>query len=262
MPSSEHIETLLHAIKEETLGCVEARLQEMRRQWEEQQDLQRSRLARIEQKLDELAGRPVPKLGGEGKPAAQVVRDLEPRVRDMLDESVGRAAKNFETAAARAADRQLVRLMEERQRFAREAALELEAGASEARALLLKSANLTLEEFRGQLGVQIDLAMSEATERMASSLGSLDAEHHVACDARRRVLENEVSRAAEQSSQEFRSGMKAFLYSCLVAAVSAVDEHAQTTLSGLDKNAFILPQDFKPSSEKGESGPSGEDHSR
>jgi hypothetical protein len=32
---------------------------------------------------------------------------------------------------------------------------------------------------------------------------------------------------------EFRSDMKAFLCSCLVAAVSAVDQHAKTTLGGL-----------------------------
>jgi hypothetical protein len=35
---------------------------------------------------------------------------------------------------------------------------------------------------------------------------------------------------------EFRSGIKAFLYSCLVAAVSAVDQHAQTTLAGLSND--------------------------
>jgi hypothetical protein len=30
--------------------------------------------------------------------------------------------------------------------------------------------------------------------------------------------------------------MKAFLYSCLVAAVGAVDEHSKATLAGLQKN--------------------------
>jgi hypothetical protein len=49
-------------------------------------------------------------------------------------------------------------------------------------------------------------------------------------------VETEVARAAEQSATEFRSGIKAFLYSCLVAAVSAVDQHAQNTLAGLEKD--------------------------
>jgi len=112
--------------------------------------------------------------------------------------------------------------------------------------------------------VQIDLAISEATQRMTSSLASLDAEHRVACDVRRHALENDVARAAEQSTREFRTGMKAFLHSCLVAAVSAVDEHAQTTRNVLGKNAVGLPkelvQPFEPSG-KGLSGSSNDDYS-
>jgi len=71
---------------------------------------------------------------------------------------------------------------------------------------------------------------------VASSLSSLDAESRAAVESRRRTLEADVSRAAEQSTMEFRSGIKAFLYSCLVAAVSAVDQHAQTTLVGLNND--------------------------
>jgi hypothetical protein len=84
--------------------------------------------------------------------------------------------------------------------------------------------------------VQVDLAISEATQRVSSSLALLDAETRAACEARRRSLENEVTRATEQATEQFRSGIKAFLYSSLVAAVGAVDEHAQTTLAGLVKD--------------------------
>ena len=263
VPSREHLETLVHSIREETLGCVEARLQEMRSHWEEQQERQRNRLEEIAQSLEKLAGSPVPDSGDTHKLAEQALRELEPRVYARLEESVDRAAKDFETAAARTSDRQLVRLMEEQQRVAREASLEIEAGAAEARALLQKAANVTLDEFRRQVRVQIDLTISDATQRMTSSLASLDAENRAACDTRRRVLESDVARAAEQSTQEFRSGIKAFLYSCLVAAVSAVDEHAQTTLNGLGKNAVNLPHELLPFSEpsgKGEKDSSSDDN--
>jgi len=50
------------------------------------------------------------------------------------------------------------------------------------------------------------------------------------------AMETEVARAAERSTDQFRKGMKAFLYSCLVAAVSAVDEHSKSTLDGLVKD--------------------------
>jgi hypothetical protein len=254
VPSLEHIESLLHSMKEETLGCVELRLQEMRSHWEGWQELQRNRPEAVAQKVEKLAGSPVPDLSGARKLAAQAVRELEPQVYARLEESVGRAAQDFETAAACASDRQLVRFMEEKQRVAREASLEIEAGAAEARALLQKAANVTLDEFRRQVGVQFDLAISDATQRMTSSLASLDAENRAACDARRRALESDVARAGEQSTQEFRTGIKAFLFSCLVAAVSAVDEHAQSTLNGLGKNAVILPDEFMPSSDPSEKG--------
>jgi len=264
-PPLEHMEAMLHATKEEILGFVGARMQEMRSQWEEQRELQRIRLDELAEKFEKLAGRPVLDMDNTRKLALQAVRELEPQVNARLEESVGRAAKNFETAAASVSDRQLVRLMDEKQRFAHEASLEIQSGTAKAQAQLLKTANITLEEFRRQLEVQIDLAISEATQRMTSSLGSLDAENRAACDARRRSLEGDIARAAEQSTQEFRSGMKAFLYSCLVAAVSAVDEHAQTTLKGLDKNAVSLPEDLMPfpgTSGKGKNDSSGDDNSR
>ena len=46
----------------------------------------------------------------------------------------------------------------------------------------------------------------------------------------------EVARSAEQATEQFRKGMKTFLYSCLVAAVGAVDEYSKTTLDGLLKD--------------------------
>src|SRR3974390_1570299 len=80
------------------------------------------------------------------------------------------------------------------------------------------------------------LIVCESAERVASYLASFDAEHRAACEARRRTLESEVAGTADQSTMEFRSTMKAFLYSCLVAAVGAVDEHAQATLAGIAKS--------------------------
>jgi hypothetical protein len=73
-----------------------------------------------------------------------------------------------------------------------------------------------------------------------SSLASLDAENRAACEARRRSIETDVAQATEQSTEQFRTGIKAFLYSCLVAAVGAVDQHAQTTLDGLKDHGKAL----------------------
>ena len=82
----------------------------------------------------------------------------------------------------------------------------------------------------------MNVILSETKDRAASALSSLDAESRAACEARRQALEADVARAAERSTDQFRKGMKAFLYSCLVAAVSAVDEHSKSTLESLTKD--------------------------
>jgi len=169
-------------------------------------------------------------------------REIRPQDLSAIEQSVGQATKEFENAAARVSDRQLVRLMEQKQAVSQEVSLELEARACEAHALLQKAANSTLEEFRRRVEVHIDLILADAIERASSSLASLDAESRAAIEARRRALEADVAHAAEQSTMEFRSGIKAFLYSCLVAAVSAVDQHSQTTLAGLSTDPSSLSQ--------------------
>jgi hypothetical protein len=90
--------------------------------------------------------------------------------------------------------------------------------------------------------------ISEASQKATSALASLDAESRTAYENRRRTLETDVARAAEQSADQFRTGIKAFLYSCLVAAVSAVDEHSQTTLEGLMKEG---PKELKENGHNG-----------
>jgi hypothetical protein len=159
--------------------------------------------------------------------------EVEPRIREQLARSVGRVTEDFEAATTRVSDRQLVRLMEDKLMVTREAAAQMDACSADARAQLQTSASTTMEEFKRQSEVQVDLIISEATQRVMSQLAALDADNRAACEARRRTIESDVARATEQSTEQFRTGMKAFLYSCLVAAVGAVDEHAKTTLDGL-----------------------------
>jgi hypothetical protein len=237
--SEDQLEGLVRPLREEILTRLEERLLEARSRWEEQQEVYRRRTEEIAQRLERLVSEPRPDLGDTQRFIEKAARELEPQIRARLEETVGRATEEFEAAAARVSDRQLVRLIEGTRMETREASSQLEARSAEARAMVQSAANGILDEFRRQAEVQVDLAISEATQRTKSSLTSLDAENRAACEARRRTLENDVARAAEQSTQEFRTGIKAFLYSCLVAAVSAVDEHTKTTLDGLVKDHGI-----------------------
>jgi hypothetical protein len=240
--SGQRLESTMQAAREEVLGQMDARLAENQSRWEAEHQAYRSRAEEISQRLENLAVDAQKRLIEAQRFFERIGPEVEPRIRSRLDESVSRATKEFESAATHVSDRQLVRLMEDKQMVTREAAAQLEVCGVEARAQLQSVANRAIEEFKRQTQVQVDLSISEATQRVMSSLASLDADHRAACEVRRRAIETEVAQATEQSTEQFRTGIKAFLYSCLVAAVGAVDEHAQTTLDGLKDPGKSLRQ--------------------
>jgi hypothetical protein len=181
----ERLKNLVNAAREEILSRLEERLREARSRWEEAYHSGAEELA---QRLQKLAAEPEPdETEGFIEKAAT---ELEPLIRTRMEETIGRAREEFETAAARVSDRQLVRLMEATRMETREASSQLEARAAEARAMIQSAAHGILDEFRRQAEVQIDLAISEATQRTKSSLASLEAENRAACEARRRTLED------------------------------------------------------------------------
>jgi hypothetical protein len=240
--SEQRFESLMRSSREEILGHLESRLGEVQSHWEEQHNAYRAQAEEIAERLEKLAGDTQRNLGETQDFIEKATREIEPQTRGRLDESLGQAAEQFEAAADRISDRQLVRVMESTRMVVREAAAQLDARVAESRALLHGAAGSTLEEFRRQAEVQVDLAITETTERVRSALSALDAENRAACDSRRRSMIDDVTRSMEQSTEQFRSGIKAFLYSCLVAAVGAVDEHAKTTLEGLVKDPGSAPR--------------------
>ena len=246
--STQRLEELNRSSREEVLSHLEARSAEFQRSFENQQLVHRSQADEIVQRLEKLVSDTQHELAETRKLveqlAQQPVPQSEPLTHPALEQSITRATEHFEAAAMRISDRQLVRLLEDKQMVTRETTSHLEACGAESRALLQSAANSTLEEFRRQLEVQVDLALSESAQRASSSLATLEAENRVACEARRRALEQEVSRATGQATEQFRSGIKAFLYASLVAAVGAVDEHAQTTLAGLVQDRGNTPSEI------------------
>jgi hypothetical protein len=240
--SEQRLESLMRSSREEILGHLESRLGEVQSRWEEQHNAFRTQAEEIVQRLEKLAADTQRNLGETQKFVEKATGEIVPRTRGRLNESLGQATEQFEAAADRISDRQLVRVMEATRMVTREAAAQLDARVAESRALLHNAAGSTLEEFRRQAEVQVDLAITETTERVRSALTALDAENRTACETRRRTMIDDVMRTTEQSTEQFRSGIKAFLYSCLVAAVGAVDEHAKTTLDGMVKDPGSSPR--------------------
>ena len=231
--TQERLDSLLSSSREQILSHLEWRLREVSDHYEQLLGEARNRADKLAEHVEKLFSETRAHLAEARSLAGRASCELRPQDPSPIDQSLGHATKEFETAAARVSDRELIRLMEQKQALFREVSLELEARTSQARALLQTSANSTFEEFRRRLELEIDLILAEAKERVTSSIASLDAESRTAVEARRRALETDVTRAIEQSTMEFCSGIKAFLYSCLVAAVGAVDQHTQTTLAEL-----------------------------
>ena len=114
---------------------------------------------------------------------------------------------------------------QEQQHLLSESRAHLDARITQACAQLRGMASETLAQFRGELAFQADSAISEGKQRLSSSLAALESETHTACEAQRRLFEDGLAQATEKAAEQFRSGIKAHLYSSLVAALEAVDKH-------------------------------------
>lgn len=226
--------------------------------WKEEMEKYRSHAEELTQRLAQQAADLKRELDRCQEFLGRMSRELEPKVQARLNEAVAQAAKEFDGAAARTVDRRYERLLESTQSLLQEALLKLDARSAEAQALVQGALNSTLANLQRQAESQMNVILSETKDRAASALSSLDAENRAACEARRQTLEADVAQAAERSTDQFRKSMKAFLYSCLVAAVSAVDEHSKATLESLTKdNGKSLQEGHEPGNGSSTANPEG-----
>jgi hypothetical protein len=223
------VEAMRVSSKEELTG-------EFASQWKEQMERYRGQAEEMVRRLEKQAAELRHELASSQESMERMTREREPQIHARLNEAVARATSQFEAATARSADRRYQLMLETTQAVTQEALLKLDARSAEVQALVQSAVNSALGTFQRQTDQHVDAILSETKERAVSALSSLDAESRATCEARRLALETEVARAAERSTDQFRKGMKAFLYSCLVAAVSAVDEHSKSTLDGLVKD--------------------------
>jgi hypothetical protein len=204
--------------------------------WKEQMEKYRGQAEEMAQRLEKQAAELRRELAKSQDFVERMQREGETQIHSHLNEAVARAISEFEGATARTAHRRYELMLENTQAVTQEALMKIDARSAEVQALVQSALNSAMGAFQRQTDLQVNAVLSETRERAESALSSLDAESRATCEARRQALETEVARAAERSTDQFRKGMKAFLYSCLVAAVSAVDEHSKSTLDGLTKD--------------------------
>jgi predicted phage tail protein len=204
--------------------------------WKEQMEIYRGQAEELAQRLERQAEDLRREMAKSQEFVDRMSREIEPQIHAKMNESVSQASNEFEGATARAVERRYEQMLAGTHAVTQEALLKLDARSAEVQALVQSAVNAALGAFQRQSEMQVSMALAETKERAVAALSSLDAESRAACDARRQAIESDVARAAERSTDQFRKSMKAFLYSCLVAAVSAVDEHSKATLDGLVKD--------------------------
>jgi hypothetical protein len=234
---------LVHSSREEVLARLEDRLDEVRTRWDAQLDGYRIRAEEIVQRIDRQAGASQKNLGDAREASERALRDTQQKISTLISDSLSGALEEFNRGVAQASHRHLTNLLEEAQSLTREATAHLEANVAEARATVQTSASEALSEFRRQAEIHATVTAADTTQRLTSALAAMDAEHRAACDNRRNSIQADVARSTEQVTEQFRQGLRAFFYSCLVAAVGAVEQHSQATREGfsLDVKNFLPP---------------------
>jgi len=234
---------VIHGAREEVLARLEDRLDEVRGRWDAQLDGYRVRAEEIVHRIDRQAGAAQKNLGDAREVSERAVREVQTRINTMVTEALAQALREFDQGIKQAAHMQLTNVLEEVQGLTREATAHVESNVAEARATVQTAASEAISEFRRQTEIHATVTATDTTQRVTSALAALDAEHRAACDARRNAIQSEVAKSTEQVTEQFRAGLRAFFYSCLVAAVGAVEQHSQTTREGFqfDPKNFLPP---------------------
>ena len=242
--SAQQRSALVHTSREEVLARLEDRLDEVRTRWDAQLDGYRVRAEEIVQRIDRQAGASQKNLGDAREASERALRDTQQKISTVIADSLSGALEEFNRGVAQASHRYLTTFLEEAQSLTNEATAHLEANVAEARATVQTSAGEALAEFRRQAELQATVTATDTTQRITSALAALDAEHRAACDARRNSIQADMARSTEQVTEQFRQGLRAFFYSCLVAAVGAVEQHSQATREGFpfDPKNFLPPE--------------------
>jgi hypothetical protein len=235
---------VVHTSREELLARLEDRLDEVRGRWDAQLDGYRVRAEEIVHRIDRQAGAAQKNLGDAREVSERALRDVQTRISTMVTDALAEALREFDQGIKQAAHLQLTHVLEEVRSLTREATAHLESNVAEARATVQTAASEAISEFRRQTEIHATVTATDTTQRVTSALAALDAEHRAACDARRSSIQADVTRSTEQVTEQFRQGLRAFFYSCLVAAVGAVEQHSQATREGFqfDPKNFLPPE--------------------
>jgi len=220
------------------------RLSEIRSHWDVQLDAYLVRMEECAQRVERQAAAAQQQLSTTRDMIERAMQSFSQQLDEQVSYAVKRAAQLIGQKASTAIDHQIIRLTEDAHFVAREINSVVESDSASAREEMRATLGSILEEFRTESELHAKRMTAEARQKLSSSLAALDAEHQSLIDHRRKMLDGEIRQTGAKLTAEFRQSFKAFFYSCLVAAVGAVEEHSKTTLEGFsaDPDPPTLPK--------------------
>lgn len=212
------------------------RLAHIRAHWDTQLDGYLVRMEECVQRMECHASIAEERLASTRDLVDKTLLVFSQQLEEQVRYAVNRAAQLIGQKAALSIDHQLVRLTEDAHFVAREINSMVEADSAAARAEMHSALHSVLEELRTQSEMHAKHLAADTRQKVSAALAVLDAEHQAVCETRRKTIHTEILQTGAKITTEFRHSLKAFFYSCLVAAVGAVEEHSKTTLDGFADN--------------------------
>src|SRR3974390_3616980 len=228
-------------LNKELETLFDERLADIRVQWDPQLDGYLLRMEETARRMERFAAAAEEKLAMTRQIIDKALFSFSQQLEEQVNYAVARAGQVIGQKAALSVDHQLVRLTEDAHFVARELNSTVEADAAAARVEMRNALHSILEELRAHSETHAKLLAADAKQKVAATFAAMDAEHQALGKARKRSMDEEILQAGAKVSNEFRHSLKAFFYSCLVAAVGAVEEHSKTTLDGLALDADLKP---------------------
>lgn len=163
------------------------------------------------------------------------------RAQDELAARAGAIASRTQAQmserTARLEDQQIARLNEQAQGAVDAATKQLQAKTDESRSQVIGAAGTALAELHVAAKAEIDRAVGESRQKVEESLASFCDDRTDGWEARLRACQDELAATSAKEVEEFRARLQAILNSSMIAATSAVSEHAKALLSVLTKDA-------------------------
>jgi hypothetical protein len=202
---------------------------ELSAQWSADLQKYRSRAEETAQRLEKQSDELQSELANAQQYVDKLMQEVGPSMPSKLNETLARAASEFQTAADEISERRYELLLENLQGATEEALSKLNAHSAEVQASLQNVANSRLEEFRRDTELQVNKTLEQTKELVDCTLSLVEAESQKTSDARRQALEAEIARSAEHAAEQFHKRITTFLRTCLAATDAVVDEHPKSS---------------------------------